>query len=90
MSYFRRSNYGSNSFYSAYSSPDYEKLKVIADHNGRSVNKEIEQILKWIIDDFENKCGKIRTEELDLIDHPEKKAKIEPVKDRPMDMLFKL
>ena len=29
-------------------------------------------------------------EELDLIDHPEKKAKIEPVKDRPMDMLFKL
>ena len=62
-----------------------KKLKVIADHN-----KEIEQILKWIIDDFENKCGKIRTEELDLIDHPEKKAKIEPVKDRPMDMLFKL
>ena len=50
-----------------------KKLKVIADHNGRSVNKEIEQILKWIIDDFENKCGKIRTEELDLIDHPEKK-----------------
>ena len=67
-----------------------KKLKVIADHNVRSVNKEIEQILKWIIDDFENKCGKIRTEELDLIDHPEKKAKIEPVKDRPMDMLFKL
>lgn len=52
-----------------------KKLKVIADHNGRSVNKEIEQILKWIIDDFENKCGKIRTEELDLIDHPEKKLK---------------
>ena len=25
-----------------------KKLKVIADHNGRSVNKEIEQILKWI------------------------------------------
>lgn len=64
------------------------KIKVIADHNGRSVNKEIEQILKWIIDDFENKCGKIRTEELDLID--QLKAKIEPVKDRPMDMLFKL
>ena len=52
-----------------------KKLKVIADHNGRSVNKEIEQILKWITDDFENKCGKIRTEELDLIDHPEKKLK---------------
>ena len=26
-----------------------KKLKVIADHNGRSVNKEIEQILKWTI-----------------------------------------
>ena len=32
--------------------------------------------LKVIADhnDFENKCGKIRTEELDLIDHPEKKS----------------
>ena len=67
-----------------------KKLKVIADHNGRSVNKEIDRSSDLPNDDFENKCGKIRTEELDLIDHPEKKAKIEPVKDRPMDMLFKL
>ena len=52
-----------------------KKLKVIADHNGRSVNKEIEQILKWIIDDFENKCGKIRTEELDLMTTLKKKLK---------------
>ena len=29
-----------------------KKLKVIADHNGRSVNKEIEQILKWISNYF--------------------------------------
>ena len=37
-----------------------KKLKIIADNNGRSVNKEIEQILKWIVDDYENKCGKIK------------------------------
>lgn len=67
-----------------------KKLKVIANQNGRSVNKEIEQILKWIVDDFENKCGKIRPEEMELIEQPKKKATIEPVKDRPMDMLFKL
>ncbi|HIU63767.1 MAG TPA: Arc family DNA-binding protein [Candidatus Avacidaminococcus intestinavium] len=36
-----------------------KKLKYIADNNGRSVNKEIEQILKWIIEDYERKCGKI-------------------------------
>lgn len=36
-----------------------KKLKIISDNNGRSVNKEIEQILKWIVDDYENKCGKI-------------------------------
>ena len=52
-----------------------KKLKVIANYNGRSVNKEVEQILKWIVDDFERKCGKIRPEELELIDHPEKKLK---------------
>lgn len=36
-----------------------DKLRVIADTNGRSVNKEIEQILKWIVDDYERQCGKI-------------------------------
>lgn len=35
------------------------KMKVISSNNGRSLNKEIEQILKWIIDDYENKYGKI-------------------------------
>ena len=40
-----------------------EKLKIIADTNGRSVNKEIEQILKWIVDDYENKCGKIKVDD---------------------------
>ena len=27
---------------------------------GRSVNKEIEQILKWVVDDYENQKGKIK------------------------------
>ena len=40
-----------------------KKLKIIADNNGRSVNKEIEQILKWIVDDYENKCGKIKIDD---------------------------
>ena len=35
------------------------KMKFIAKNNGRSLNKEIEQILKWVIDDYERKCGRI-------------------------------
>ena len=31
------------------------KMKFIAKNNGRSLNKEIEQILKWVIDDYERK-----------------------------------
>ena len=41
------------------------KMKYIAETNGRSVNKEIEQILKWVIDDFENKRGRIHIDEKD-------------------------
>ena len=40
-----------------------EKLKVIANNNGRSVNKEIEQILKWVVEDYENQRGKIFIDE---------------------------
>lgn len=40
-----------------------EKMKYIAETNGRSVNKEIEQILKWVISDYENKRGRIHIEE---------------------------
>jgi len=36
-----------------------EKMKFIAKNNGRSLNKEIEQILKWVVDDYERKCGRI-------------------------------
>ncbi len=35
------------------------KLKYIAEYNGRSVNKEIEQCLKQRIKNFENKYGEI-------------------------------
>ena len=41
------------------------KMKYIAETNGRSVNKEIEQILIWVIDDFENKRGRIHIDEED-------------------------
>jgi hypothetical protein len=57
---------GNSTFYPPDSSAVMKKMKVIADYNGRSVNKEIEQILKWIIDDFESKRGKIRPEEMEL------------------------
>lgn len=70
-----------------------KKMKVIADYNGRSVNKEIEQILKWIIDDFENKRGRIRPEEMELIDHPERKMRpLDDVKPKKTQssVLFKL
>ncbi len=36
-----------------------KKMKYIAKANGRSLNKEIEQILKWVIEDYENKYGRI-------------------------------
>ena len=42
-----------------------EKMKYIAETNGRSVNKEIKQILKWVINDFENKRGRIHIDEED-------------------------
>lgn len=64
------------------------KMKYIAKHNGRSLNKEIEQILKWIVDDYERKCGKIELSELDI---PNKKTEPAAISvNDPMDMLFKL
>ena len=53
------------------------KMKHLAKINGRSVNKEIEQILKWVIDDYERQYGKI---ELTKAEMPE----------QPMEMLFGL
>lgn len=63
-----------------------DKMKYIAKNNGRSLNKEIEQILKWVIDDYERKCGRIVIEN----PTPTPRHNIKPYPDRPMDMLFKL
>ena len=40
-----------------------KKLTFFAENNGRSVNKEIEQILKWVVEDYENQKGKIKIED---------------------------
>jgi len=45
-----------------------QKLKVIAANNGRSANREIEQILKWVVDDYERRYGKIKREEIEQIE----------------------
>ncbi|WP_405380033.1 Arc family DNA-binding protein [Phascolarctobacterium sp.] len=63
------------------------KMKHIAKNNGRSVNKEIEQILKWVVEDYERKCGRIVLDEQEM---PKSTAKVEPMPESPMDMLFKL
>ena len=64
------------------------KMKHIARSNGRSVNKEIEQILKWVIDDYERKYGRVVLSDEEL--ETKSSKKIEPAEEQPMDMLFKL
>lgn len=64
-----------------------QKMKHIAKNNGRSLNKEIEQILKWIVDDYERKCGRI---ELNADEIPVKKENIPAYAEKPMEMLFTL
>lgn len=39
-----------------------EKFKVIAKNNGRSINKEIEFVLRGIVSDYEKENGEIKTE----------------------------
>ncbi len=38
-----------------------EKFKIIASNNGRSVNKEIEMLMKQVIADYERSNGLIET-----------------------------
>ncbi len=64
------------------------KMKHIARSNGRSVNKEIEQILKWVVDDYERKYGRVVLSDEEM--ETKSNKKIEPVAEQPMDMLFKL
>lgn len=42
---------------------DYEKLKVIAKKNSRSINKQIEFIVKNTIKDYERVAGEIKIEQ---------------------------
>ena len=64
------------------------KMKHIARSNGRSVNKEIEQILKWVVDDYERKYGRVVLSDEEM--ETKSSKKIEPIAEQPMDMLFKL
>lgn len=65
------------------------KMKHIAKNNGRSLNKEIEQILKWVVDDYERSCGRIILSDDEQISKKHEES-IQPYPDRPMDMLFKI
>ncbi len=62
------------------------KMKRLAKNNGRSVNKEIEQILKWVIDDYERKYGRIELTKEEMPGFST--SNIEARKEKPMDMLF--
>lgn len=64
-----------------------QKMKHIAKHNGRSINKEIEQILKWVIDDYERTNGRIPLENTVTPVKPE----VQPldVPDTGMESLFR-
>ena len=42
---------------------EYEKLKIISEKQGRSINKQIEQIIYQYIQDFEKINGKIDLDE---------------------------
>ena len=64
------------------------KMKHIARSNGRSVNKEIEQILKWVVDDYERKYGRVVLSDEEM--ETKSNKKIEPVAEQPMDMLLSL
>lgn len=63
------------------------KIKNIAKNNGRSVNKKIEQILKWVVDDYERKYGRITLTNEEM---PKSTAIIEPLPEEKMERLFKL
>lgn len=64
------------------------KMKHIARNNGRSLNKEIEQILMWVVDDYERKCGRIVLTEEERPSHKDKAVPEAP--EQNMDMLFHL
>ncbi len=62
------------------------KMKHIAKNNGRSLNKEIEQILNWVVDDYERKYGRISLTKDEM---PKASDDVKPIPASPMDELFK-
>lgn len=66
------------------------KMKHIAKNNGRSVNKEIEQIIKWVIDDYERQYGRIPLTKEEMPGFSSVEHKLEPAKEQSMPMLFKV
>ena len=66
------------------------KMKHIAKNNGRSVNKEIEQILKWVIDDYERQYGRIGLTKEEMPGFSTAEHALEPKPEQPMDMLFQV
>lgn len=66
------------------------KMKHLAKINGRSINKEIEQILKWVIEDYERKYGRIELtrEEMPGFCTSSTPIPIKQVSQQPMEMLF--
>lgn len=65
-----------------------EKMKYIAKNNGRSLNKEIEQILKWVVEDYEHKYGRITLASAAKEEAAQPREL--PPRRQDMDMLFKL
>lgn len=44
--------------------PEYEKIKTIAEIQGRSINKQIEQIVYQYIKDYEKINGRVKEKEV--------------------------
>lgn len=66
------------------------KMKRIAKDNGRSLNREIEQILKWVVDDYERKYGKISLAPAEIPSFAKAEKEIESTPEHNMEMLFKM
>lgn len=64
------------------------KMKHLAKMNGRSINKEIEQILKWVIEDYERKYGRIELTREEMPGFCSSSTTIKQAPQQPMEMLF--
>ncbi len=64
------------------------KMKHLAKINGRSINKEIEQILKWVIEDYERKYGRIELTREEMPGFCSSSTPIKQMPQQPIDTLF--